>query len=187
MGPAPTATKGSLVLLVPDRNPTNKATGHTTETISTLLVVYYIYVPLLPSHSLCAGLYLQCHESDQRTDNRPGSRSSIRGPSISTKSMDTGDMTKALLALPLASDTDIKYLRHWLRIMEGWRWNLISLLLVGLVVATLSVMACLRERQMARNHNLETRNSKLREKRVAASDGKRADIYQKSVDISTTQ
>jgi len=68
--------------------------------------------------------------------------------------------TKALLALPLTSKTDANYLRHWLRIMEGWKWNLIPMLLIGLAVASLSVMACLQERKLARNYNGESGRSK---------------------------
>ncbi|KAN0099113.1 hypothetical protein V8E51_012888 [Hyaloscypha variabilis] len=54
--------------------------------------------------------------------------------------------TKALLALPLINDTDVSYLHGWLRVMEGWKWNLIILFLLGLLVASLTVRECLRER-----------------------------------------
>ncbi|KAE9375014.1 hypothetical protein N431DRAFT_310995, partial [Stipitochalara longipes BDJ] len=54
--------------------------------------------------------------------------------------------TKALLALPLTSNTDINYLHGWLRVIEGWKWNLILLFLLGLLVASLTVRECLRER-----------------------------------------
>jgi hypothetical protein len=64
--------------------------------------------------------------------------------------------TKALLALLITSDTDANYLRHWLRIMEGWKWNLIPMFLIGLVVAYLSLMACLQERKLAWNHETES-------------------------------
>lgn len=52
--------------------------------------------------------------------------------------------TKALLALPITSDTDAHYLQHWVRIMDGWKWNLIPLFVIGLVVAALSVMTYLQ-------------------------------------------
>jgi len=58
--------------------------------------------------------------------------------------------TRALLALPLASESDAGYLRGWLRVIEGWKWNLIPMFLIGLLVASLSVRACLRERRALR-------------------------------------
>lgn len=58
--------------------------------------------------------------------------------------------TKALLGLPLTSDKDAKYLRGWLRVIEGWKWNLIPMFLIGLLVASLSVHACLRQRKVSR-------------------------------------
>jgi len=60
--------------------------------------------------------------------------------------------TKALLALPLVRESDASYLRHWLRIMDGWKWNLIPMFLIGLVVAALSVEECLRQRRSARRN-----------------------------------
>jgi len=54
--------------------------------------------------------------------------------------------TKALLALPLDRKIDQDYLRGWLKVMEGWKWNLIPMFLIGVVVAGLAVMACLEER-----------------------------------------
>ncbi|KIN01694.1 hypothetical protein OIDMADRAFT_53219 [Oidiodendron maius Zn] len=58
-----------------------------------------------------------------------------------------GTWTKALLSLPITSDRDAAYLRQWLRVMEGWKWNLIPLFLIGLVVASLSVMHCQQQRR----------------------------------------
>jgi hypothetical protein len=57
---------------------------------------------------------------------------------------------KALLALPLTSDKDAKYLRGWLRVIEGWKWNLIPMFLIGLLVASLSVTMCVRQRRGSR-------------------------------------
>ena len=62
--------------------------------------------------------------------------------------------TKALLALPITSDEDASYLEHWLRVMEGWKWNLIPMFLIGLCVASLSVMDCLRERRLSRTYQV---------------------------------
>jgi hypothetical protein len=55
--------------------------------------------------------------------------------------------TKALLALPLAREVDASYLRHWLHVMTGWKWNLVPMFLISLVVAVLSVMECLEQRR----------------------------------------
>lgn len=57
--------------------------------------------------------------------------------------------TKAMLALPLINQTDINYLNHWLKVMEGWKWNLIPMFLLGLVVASLSVVRCVQQRVMS--------------------------------------
>jgi hypothetical protein len=62
--------------------------------------------------------------------------------------------TKALLALPLTSNVDASYLRHWLKVIEGWKWNLIPMLLIGLVVASLSVRVSLGGRKLSRNYNV---------------------------------
>ncbi len=59
--------------------------------------------------------------------------------------------TKALLALPLISGTDASYLQHWLRVMEGWRWNLIPMMLINLFVAALAIRECLRQRRVLRD------------------------------------
>jgi hypothetical protein len=61
-----------------------------------------------------------------------------------------GTWTAALLALPITSDNDADYLRHWLRVMDGWKWNLIPMFLLGLLVASLSVRACLQDRRSPR-------------------------------------
>ncbi|KAH8676569.1 hypothetical protein BGZ60DRAFT_259942 [Tricladium varicosporioides] len=60
-----------------------------------------------------------------------------------------GTWTKALLKLPLTSSKDVSYLRKWLRVMEGWEYNLIPMFVIGLVVAGLSVKTYLDQRRMA--------------------------------------
>ncbi|KAF8849745.1 hypothetical protein BDZ45DRAFT_221668 [Acephala macrosclerotiorum] len=68
-----------------------------------------------------------------------------------------GNWEKALLALPLTSDKDRKYLEHWSHVIEGWKWNLIPLFLIGLVVMVLSVRVYLEQRTGRRL----VRNSKI--------------------------
>lgn len=58
--------------------------------------------------------------------------------------------TKALLALPLVSSTDANYLSHWLHVIEGWKWNLIPMFLLGLLVASLTVKEYLRDRRFTK-------------------------------------
>lgn len=68
--------------------------------------------------------------------------------------------TKAVLGLPVTSDKDAKYLRHWLRVMEGWKWNLIPMFLLGLLVASLSGMAywqTVKEQQQSKQTTTNTR------------------------------
>ncbi|KEF59207.1 uncharacterized protein A1O9_04051 [Exophiala aquamarina CBS 119918] len=45
----------------------------------------------------------------------------------------------AVLELPLAHDSDRNTIRKNLRLMRGWRWNLIPLFILGLTVASLAV------------------------------------------------
>jgi len=68
--------------------------------------------------------------------------------------------TKALLEVVISS-ADASYLRHWLHVIVGWKWNLIPMFLIGLVVATLSVMECLRQRRAARGNSGEFGRSKF--------------------------
>ncbi|KAE8445952.1 hypothetical protein EG329_012731 [Mollisiaceae sp. DMI_Dod_QoI] len=60
-----------------------------------------------------------------------------------------GNWEKALLKLPLTHSRDRSYLNHWLHVIEGWKWNLIPMFLIGLVVAVLSVRVCWLERRAA--------------------------------------
>jgi hypothetical protein len=68
--------------------------------------------------------------------------------------------TKALLEVVI-DNNDASYLRHWLHVIEGWKWNLIPMFLIGLVVAALSVMECLRQRRTARGNRGEVGGSKF--------------------------
>lgn len=45
----------------------------------------------------------------------------------------------AILDLPLAHDSDRSKIRNMLRLMRGWKWNLIPLFILGVVVASLAV------------------------------------------------
>ncbi|KIW67319.1 hypothetical protein PV04_06583 [Phialophora macrospora] len=45
----------------------------------------------------------------------------------------------AVLDLPLARDSDRSKINNNLRLMRGWRWNLIPLFILGVVVASLAV------------------------------------------------
>lgn len=45
----------------------------------------------------------------------------------------------AVLALPLAHDSDRRDIRNNLRLMRAWRWNLIPLFILGLVVSSLAL------------------------------------------------
>jgi hypothetical protein len=54
---------------------------------------------------------------------------------------------KAVLKLPLAHQSDRNTIRYHLDLMEGWRWNLIPLFVLGLVVALLALMELIRGRR----------------------------------------
>ncbi|KAL3425505.1 hypothetical protein PVAG01_02296 [Phlyctema vagabunda] len=47
--------------------------------------------------------------------------------------------TRAMLRLPLTDGDTADRLRYWLRIIDGWKWNLIPLFLIGTLVAVLCV------------------------------------------------
>ena len=54
---------------------------------------------------------------------------------------------KALLALPLAHDSDRRTLKYHLRLISGWRWNLIPLFIIGAAVALLALWELIRARR----------------------------------------
>lgn len=68
--------------------------------------------------------------------------------------------TKAMIALPLTSDKDAKYLKGWVKVMDGWKWNLIPLFLIGSLVAVLTVREYLRQSRQSRNISIENRDEK---------------------------
>jgi len=53
----------------------------------------------------------------------------------------------AVLALPLAHDSDRQTIRNHLRLMRGWRWNLIPLFILGVVVCVLAGLELFRGRR----------------------------------------
>ena len=53
----------------------------------------------------------------------------------------------ALNALPLVHESDHRKLSQQLRLMQGWRWNLIPLFIIGIVVACTAVWEWLRLRK----------------------------------------
>jgi predicted exporter len=57
----------------------------------------------------------------------------------------------AVLKLPLAHDSDRRKIKQMLRLMRGWRWNLIPLFILGLVVAVLAVLELVRGRRSRRS------------------------------------
>lgn len=59
----------------------------------------------------------------------------------------------AVLALPLASESDRSNIRTHLLLMRGWRWNLIPLLVLGWLVAGLNVAEVVRGRRSVRRGN----------------------------------
>lgn len=69
--------------------------------------------------------------------------------------------TIALLDLPVTSATDASYLRGWLRVMQGWRWNLIPMLLINLAVAALTVKECARQRSATQHQYKPAQNMEV--------------------------
>ncbi|KIW32064.1 uncharacterized protein PV07_03638 [Cladophialophora immunda] len=66
----------------------------------------------------------------------------------------------AVLALPLAHASDRRDIRNNLRLMRGWRWNLIPLFILGVVVAVLAVWELVSGRRWRQGDSKEKlRNS----------------------------
>jgi hypothetical protein len=53
----------------------------------------------------------------------------------------------AVLLLPLASDDDVDSINHYVRIMRGWKWNLIPMFILGFILMDLVVLDILRQRK----------------------------------------
>ncbi len=62
---------------------------------------------------------------------------------------------KALLALPLAHDSDRGTLKYHLRLISGWRWNLIPLFIIGAAVALLALWELIRARRWTTGESRE--------------------------------
>ena len=61
----------------------------------------------------------------------------------------------AVLALPLAHDSDRRDIHHNLHLMRGWRWNLIPLFLLGVAVASLALWELLAGRRWRQGDSKE--------------------------------
>lgn len=61
----------------------------------------------------------------------------------------------AVLALPLAHASDRRDIRNHLRLMRGWRWNLIPLFIIGAVVALLAIWELIRGRRWTEGESRE--------------------------------
>ncbi|OAG39968.1 hypothetical protein AYO21_05841 [Fonsecaea monophora] len=66
----------------------------------------------------------------------------------------------AVLALPLAHASDRRDIRNHLRLMRGWRWNLIPLFILGLTVTALAIWELVSGRRWRQGDSKEKlRNS----------------------------
>lgn len=61
----------------------------------------------------------------------------------------------AVLALPLAHESDRRDIRNNLHLMRGWRWNLIPLFIIGVAVALLAVWELIRGRRWTEGESRE--------------------------------
>lgn len=61
----------------------------------------------------------------------------------------------AVLALPLAHESDRHTIEQHLRLMRGWRWNLIPLFILGVLVALLAVWELVRGRRWTEGESRE--------------------------------
>jgi len=61
----------------------------------------------------------------------------------------------AVLDLPLAHDSDRRTIRNNLRLMRGWRWNLIPLFILGTTVASLALWELLGGRRWKQGDSRE--------------------------------
>ncbi|KAH8807294.1 hypothetical protein F5884DRAFT_856878 [Xylogone sp. PMI_703] len=115
--------------------------------LSPLFVVYTVFTILSTLLTLSALAYTFAITNDtkgQSIDKNIAARFQSHAYPLDKWTPET--WTKALLALPVTSSRDANYLRHWLRVMEGWKWNLIPMFIINICVSVASVAVCLERR-----------------------------------------
>ena len=106
------------------------------------MFVYFIFVI-----AALAYVFTVTHQTNGQIIN-PQRAAAVDGQAYPDLNWTPGNWFKAVLQLPLASESDAKYLRGWLHVIEGWKWNLIPLLLTAFAVATLSFLAVREDRRL---------------------------------------
>jgi len=128
---------------------------NTAQRPSRLFLTYTVFTVLSACLTVSALAYTFAvtNQTKGQTINRTLARE-VQGHAYPQDNWTPENWTKALLALPIASNEDASYIRHWLRIMEGWKWNLIPMFLIDVAVASLSVKACLQGRKLGKTYNV---------------------------------
>lgn len=73
----------------------------------------------------------------------------------------------AVLALPLAHDSDRNTIRYHLDLMRGWRWNLIPLFILGVATSMVALWELIRGRRWMEGESREKlRGSRSSQERV---------------------
>ncbi|RQM08455.1 hypothetical protein DH86_00000468 [Scytalidium sp. 3C] len=122
---------------------------HATPKTSGLFLVYTVFTILSTCLTLSALAYtfaVTNQTKGQTIDKNVAAQFQGRGYPLDQWT--PGTWTQALLDLPITSSRDANYLRHWLRVMEGWKWNLIPMFLINILVSVLCVKAYLEGRRL---------------------------------------
>ena len=112
-----------------------------------LMSVYFIFV----TAALAYVFWLTRSTSGQAIDKALAASLNGAGPAAAypLDQWTPENWFKAMLDLPLSDPTDISYVRGWLRVIEGWKWNLIPMMLVSCVVAVVSWGSVREDRRIA--------------------------------------
>ncbi|KUJ11315.1 uncharacterized protein LY89DRAFT_242384 [Mollisia scopiformis] len=101
---------------------------------STIFLAYTVLTILsfLLTLSALAYTFVVVHQTSGQSIAQPIA-AQFQGHGYPLDNWAPGTWTKALLALDLQHQVDRNYLNHWLRVMEGYQWNLIPLFIIGLM------------------------------------------------------
>ena len=103
--------------------------------------VYFIFV----TAALAYVFFLTHSTSGQSIDRALAA--SINGAAYPLDQWTPENWFAAMLDLPLSDDTDVRYVRGWLRVIAGWKWNLIPMMLVSFVVMVVAWGAVREDRR----------------------------------------
>ncbi|KAK5052732.1 hypothetical protein LTR84_002598 [Exophiala bonariae] len=126
------------------RKPQTTAAGH-----SGLFIFWVVMTVLSAMLTLAALIYtfILTAQTDDQTIDLAVAAANAQPLAYPLDKWTPENWFTAVLELPLAHDSDRRKINQQLRLMRGWRWNLIPLLSLGVTVAILAVIQLLRGRR----------------------------------------